>query len=253
MCKLSVLIPTYNCAESVKATLESVAWADEIVIVDSYSTDNTLDVVKKYTSKIYQRVYDTPSQQKNWALQYCSHDWVLQLDSDETIESKLINEIISVIESENSPITYFKIPRKNIIIGKLLKNGGLYPDYQPRLFRKSKSKFNKRVVHEGVETTGKTGLLEHAIIHESTPNISKLLSNLDRYTDYEAQEMLRKGKSFSYFRWIAVPTFIFVKTYFFRKGLFDGWRGLILAIYNFFYHFISYAKLKEHNYKSKLK
>jgi len=245
MCKISILIPTFNCAQSVEATLKSVSWADEIVIIDSYSTDDTLEVVRKYTSKIYQRIYDTPSQQKNWALKYCTYDWVLQLDSDEELNTDAELIIRNAIMNAGVEITLFNLPRKNHALGRWIRHGGLYPDLQTRLFRKSKGFFNQNIVHEKIETIGNCKTLPCLIMHYGMPNISSQLKNFDRYTRYEADGKNQKGRSFSYIKWLLFPVLIFLYRFFWLQGYRDGWRGLFLAVYNSFYYFVSQSKLKE--------
>ena len=138
--KISILLPTYNCEKTIEKTLESVVWADEILVVDSFSNDRTLDIVKKFGAKIIQHEYINSANQKNWALKFVSYDWVLQIDSDETLEKGLKEEIYTSLSNMSSNVNCFQIPRKNYVLGKWKAVCNLYPDYQTRLFNKEFSR-----------------------------------------------------------------------------------------------------------------
>jgi len=137
------------------------------------------------------------------------------------------------------------MPRKNHVLGKWVKYGGLYPDWEYRLFRKEYGKWWDREVHSRIVVSEKIGTLGTPLIHHGMPNISKQLINLDRYTRYEADELRKRKTNFSYFKWIVVPPIIFCKRYFFLQGFRDGWRGFFLAVYAGIYFFISHTKLLE--------
>jgi len=243
--KLSILLPTFNCEPTIRATLVSVDWADEIVIIDSYSSDGTLDIVKEFDVKLIQHKYVNSAKQKNWALQYCNYDWVLQIDSDEILELGAEDEIRYVAEYADANTHCFKMARKNHVLGKWVKYGGFYPDWEYRLFRKKYGKWWDREVHSRLVVPGKIGLLDTPLIHYGMPNISKQLNNLDRYTRYEADELKKNKKRFSFIKWIVGPPLIFCKRYFLLQGFRDGWRGFFLAVYAGFYLFLSQSKLLE--------
>ena len=245
MIKISILLPTYNCENTIISTLKSIKWSDEILVVDSFSNDSTLDIIKEYGVNIIQHEYINSARQKNWALQYCTHDWVFQIDSDELLEPNAENIIRSAISNSTENIHCFKMPRKNHVLGKWVKYGGLYPDWEYRLFRKKYGKWWDREVHSRIIVPGKIDLLKTPLIHNGMPNISKQLSNLDRYTRYEADELNKRNIKFSYFKWIFGPPYIFLKRYIVLQGFRDGWGGFFLAIYAGVYFFISYAKLLE--------
>ena len=133
--KISILIPTFNCESTIERTLDSVKWADQIIIIDSYSTDNTLNIIKSFDVILYQNHYINSANQKNWALKYCENEWVLQIDSDEVLEPNSENIFRHSIKNANDNVHCFMMPRRNHVLGKWLKNGGLYPDWQNRLFR----------------------------------------------------------------------------------------------------------------------
>lgn len=239
------MLPTFNCENTVQATLESVKWADEIIVIDSYSTDRTLEIVRNFGAKIFQRKYINSAIQKNWALRYCTYDWVFQIDSDEVLETDAENIIRNTVENSEENVHCYKMKRKNHILGKWVKYGGLYPDWEIRLFRKKYGKWWSREVHSRIVVPGNIGFLDTPIIHYGMPNISKQLSNLDRYTRYEADELNKRNIKFSYFKWIIGPPYIFLKRYIFLQGFRDGFRGFLLAVYASVYLFVSHAKLLE--------
>ena len=245
MTKISILLPTYNCDRTIEHTLKSVAWADEILVIDSFSNDKTLQIVKKYGAKVIQHEYINSAKQKNWALKFVSHDWVFQIDSDELLDPGAGNIIRDTIANAAEYVYCFKMHRKNHVLGKWVKHGGMYPDWEYRLFRKGYGEWFEREVHSRVMVSGAIELLDTPLVHYGMPNISKQLINLDRYTRYEADELNKSHKRFSYFKWLIGPPFVFLKRYIYLQGFRDGWRGFFLAIYASFYLFISHTKLLE--------
>jgi glycosyltransferase involved in cell wall biosynthesis len=243
--KLSILLPTYNCGSSIRAALESVKWADEIVIVDSYSTDNTLDIANEYKVQILQHEYLNSAKQKNWALPSCSHEWVFQIDSDEVLEPDAENIIRNAIENATIEIDCFRMARKNHMLGKWVRYGGIYPDWEHRLFRKNKGQWFDREVHSNFKVSGTVETLPCHLLHFGMPDISKQLKNLDRYTRYEADELKKNNRKFGYLKWLFFPLLIFLHRYLYLQGFRDGWRGFFLARYTAFYYFLSHSKLKE--------
>ena len=229
----------------VVSTLESVKWANEIIVIDSYSSDRTLEIVKDFGAVIEQHEYINSARQKNWALQYCTHEWVFQIDSDEILEPGADEIIRAAITNASETMHCYKMPRKNHVLGKWVKYGGLYPDWEFRLFRKEHGKWWDREVHSKVIVPGEIGMLDTPLIHHGMPNISKQLSNLDRYTRYEADELKKGDIKFSFVKWILGPVYIFMRRYFLLQGFRDGWRGIFLAVYASFYIFLSHTKLLE--------
>ena len=245
MIKFSILLPTYNCERTIEQTLVSIKWADEILVVDSFSNDSTLDIVKEYGVNVIQHEYINSARQKNWAMQYCTHDWVFQIDSDEILEPGADEIFRTAITNASEIMHCYKMPRKNHVLGKWVKYGGLYPDWEYRLFRKKYGKWWNREVHSRIVVPGEIGILDTHLIHHGMPNISKQLSNLDRYTRYEADELTKENIKFSFVKWILGPVYIFMRRYFLLQGFRDGWRGLFLAVYASFYIFLSHTKLLE--------
>ena len=245
--KISILLPTFNCGLFVRRTFESIKWADEIVVIDSFSNDNTIQIAKEYDAKVYQHEYINSANQKNGAIQYCSNDWIFQIDSDEILDQNAEIIIRNAVESAQDKIHGFRMSRKNHVLGKWVKYGGLYPDWEYRLFRKNKGQWWDREVHSRIIVLGEIGILKTALIHHGMTNISKQLGNLDRYTRYEADQLKKRNIEFSFLKWLIGPLYIFLKRYIFLQGFRDGWRGFFLAVYASFYIFITHTKLLEIN------
>jgi glycosyltransferase involved in cell wall biosynthesis len=243
--KISVLLPTFNNAAIIRPTLESIRWADEILVVDSFSTDNTLDICREYGARVIQHEYIQSAKQKNWAAPQCAHEWVLQIDTDEVLEPGLQEEIREAVANASPDVAAFHIPRKNHVLGRWMRNGGIYPDYQTRLFRRDQGRWSDREVHAQVVAKGKVNTLRHHIMHYGMPNISRPLRNLDRYTRYEADEMRKHGTSFRWYRLILGPWLVFFNRYLLMRGFCEGWRGFIVCGYLAVYDFMSQAKLWE--------
>jgi len=243
--RISILLPTFNSAAFVRDTLESVKWADEIMVVDSFSTDRTLEICQEYGARIVQHEYINSAKQKNWILPQCRHEWVLQIDSDETLEPGLREEIEEALASHSGDARAFRLPRKNHVLGRWMRHAGIYPDYQTRLFRRDYGSWIEREVHAHVQVSGEVRTLKHHIMHYGMPNISKQLRNLDRYTRSEADELRKQGVRFGWSRLIVRPWGVFFHRYVWLKGFLDGWRGFIVCGYFTIYDFLSQAKLWE--------
>ena len=242
---ISILLPTFNSAATVRDTLESIKWADEILVIDSFSTDETLEICREYGARIIQHEYENSAKQKNWVLPQCRHEWVLQIDTDETLEPGLREEIEGTLASIAESVHAFRLPRKNHVLGRWMRQAGIYPDYQTRLFRRDQGRWIEREVHAHLEVAGETKTLQHHIMHHGMPNISKQLRNLDRYTRYEADELRKRGIHFRWSRLVLGPGLVFLHRYVWLKGFVDGWRGFILCSYFGIYDFFSQAKLWE--------
>lgn len=246
--KLSVTIVTYNEAENIGRTLESVKWADEIVVVDSGSTDDTEKISRKYTDKVIQQGRIGVAKIKNFAIEKSSGDWILSLDADEPIEAALAQEIREIIASPQS-LDGYRIPRKTYFLGKLIRHGGWYPDYNLRLFRRGKGHFQERAVHEAVRVDGRVGTTRNAIEHHAYPSISVYLSKTMPYSSLAVRVMAEKGISRFQASWINIalrPLFTFIYKFIFRLGFLDGKHGLVLNMLHSFYVFAKYAKAWEH-------
>jgi glycosyltransferase involved in cell wall biosynthesis len=243
--KLSVLLPTFNNAAIVRSALECVKWADEILVVDSFSDDGTLDICKEYGARIVQHKYIQSAKQKNWAIPQCTHEWVLQIDTDEVIDEGLRAEIEAVLQNPPAGVDGFRIPFKHHILGRWVQVCGLYPEYHLRFFRRDNGRFEDKEVHAHVRVKGRVATMQNHILHFGMTSISKQLSNIDRYSSYQADELRKRGKKFRWTQVVVRPFAIFGYYYFWKLGFTAGFRGLLIASVNTTYDFWAHAKLWE--------
>lgn len=245
---ISVLLPAWNCETTIRSTLASVSWADELFVVDSFSTDGTLAVCREYGARVVQHEYINSARQKNWAVGQCKYGWVLQIDSDETIPPELRREIEEAVSTAPPNVVAFRMPRRNHFLGRWMQHAGVYPDYQIRLFRRDAARWQEREVHAHLQLSdpaNEIGTLHNAILHNHAPTISRRFRDLDRYTRYEAAELRKKGKRFHWFDLFLRPWAGFFYRYVWLGGYRDGWRGLIYCSYYPIYIFLVRAKLWE--------
>lgn len=245
MTRLSILLPTFNNAAYIRPTLESVKWADEILVVDSFSTDATLDICREYGARVIQHEYIQSAKQKNWAIPQCAHEWVLQMDTDEVLEEGAQSEIRDAIASAPPNVHAFRLPRKNHALGEWMRVANAYPDYQARLFRREVARFENKEVHAHVQVPGQVGTLQHHILHYGMTSLSNQLRNLDRYSRYQADELAKRGKKFHWHHLVLRPFAVFGYYYFWKRGITAGYRGLMLAALVTAYDFWAHAKLWE--------
>lgn len=242
---ISVLLPTFNSAATVRETLDSVRWADEILVVDSFSTDGTPDICREYGARVVEHEYLNSARQKNWALPQCAHEWVLQIDSDEVLPADLRAEVEAAVAAAPPDVHAFRLPRRNYMLGRWLRHGGYYPDFQTRVVRRDAVRWQDREVHAHVEVAGRVLTLQNDLIHKDMAHLSKPLRTLDRYTRYEADELRKRGRRFRWHHLLVRPAGVFAYRYFRLGGCRDGWRGLIYSVYWAAYVFFVRAKLWE--------
>ena len=214
--------------------LKSVEFADEVIVIDDYSNDNTRQIAKKFGAKVFKRRLDGFATQKNFGITKSSNDWVLIVDADERVEDSLIKEI-SAIKS-NSKYSAYDIPRKNFIKGKWLKHGGLYPDYQRRLINKNHCKYGTREVHEIMDVNGSTARLRGNIIHYTYSTYKEYYTKVKKYAVLEAQWTTNRP------RFVSIPK-AFVVRYFVEKGYKDGISGFVSAVLMSYYQLLIWKKV----------
>lgn len=241
---ISVSIICFNEEKKIRRCLESVKWADEIIVLDSFSTDKTLDICREYTDKIHQHEFDGHIQQKNRAIDLCSNDWVFCIDADEVVTEKLRDSILK-IDTNNSDYYGFAVPRKVFYLGKWINHGGWYPDYKIRFFNKKYGRWGGVNPHDTVIVKGKTSFLKGDLQHYSYENISAHLNQINKFTDIMAREYEALSKKASVINLTIRPFIKFFKMYFIKLGFLDGRRGFIIAIIASFYVFMKFVKLFE--------
>jgi glycosyltransferase involved in cell wall biosynthesis len=267
---LSVVIITHNEEANLGGTLESVRrlvseGRGEIVVVDSGSTDRTVEIAKSYGAKVFVEEWKGYAAQKNSAIDKATGDWILSLDADEELEPDLLAELgaslsdmsadsqqgsLTTDTADGNKFTHvsgFRIPRKNLFLGRWIRHGGFWPDPKLRLFRKGTARFEDRLVHEDARLiTGIARNLRNALLHQSYPTLSDYLDHMNRYSSLSAEMAVAKGsRSFNLINIVARPLATFIYNYFFRLGFLDGREGLLLHLYHAVYVSWKYAKTWE--------
>lgn len=250
---LSVAIITKNEEHNLPRTLASVKWADEVIVVDSGSTDRTVEIARRLGAKVFTEDWKGFSAQKNSALERCTGDWILSLDADEEVSAELAQEIRGVLAAPTR--SGFYIPRKNFFLGKWVRHGGYYPDAKLRLFAQGRGRFEDRAVHETVSINGESGSLIHPLLHHAYPTLDSYIEHMNRYSSLGAELAIEKGDSgrniFAFLAHVVVrPKLTFFYNYFLRGGFLDGREGLLLHFYHAVYVSWKYAKAWEKTRKT---
>ena len=243
---ISISIICYNEEKKIRRCLESVKWADEIVILDSYSTDNTLNICREYTGKIFQHKFDGHIQQKNRAIDLCSNDWIFCIDADEVVSDELRNSIQNLDPGKNDIKGYYAA-RRVFYIGKWINHGGWYPDLKVRLINKNSGRWGGINPHDELKVNGKTAELNGDLLHYSYENIFAHINQVNKFTDIMSEEYKKLGKKPSVLNLTLRPFYKFIKMYFIKLGFLDGTRGFIIACIGAFYVFMKFVKLYEKN------
>jgi glycosyltransferase involved in cell wall biosynthesis len=251
---LSVAIITLNEEQNLPRTLASVRWADEIVVVDSGSTDRTVEIARTFGARVIEREWPGFAAQKNFAMAQCSGTWVLTLDADEELSLELQQQIRTILPTQPVVDAYF-LRRRNLFLGRWIKRGGFYPDPKLRLFRRATARFatpqfEDRPVHETIAFDGEADTLDYDLIHHAYPTLSTYIEHMDRYSNLGAEILARKGRvsrGFAAFLWnvFIVPQLTFQWNFFCRLGFMDGREGLLLHLYHATYTSWKYAKAWE--------
>lgn len=244
MLPLTVIIPCFNEAHHMRALLETVEWADEILIIDSFSTDQTLEIAKEFPVKILQRKYQYPADQKNWAIPQATHDWILILDADERVTPMLKAEIQSILSGTPDKVGYW-IGRQNYFMGKEVRYSGWQSDKVIRLIHKSHCLYEDKRVHEEITTKGAVGMLKHRMTHNTYQDIHHFLEKVDRYAGWSAKDYNEKTDRITLYHLLLKPLFRFIKHYFLKLGFLDGKVGFIISSIMAWSVFLRYVKMLE--------
>ena len=247
MAKLSVYILTFNEEAKIEDCVKSVTWADEVVVIDSHSTDNTAKIAEELGAKVVQVDFEGFGGIRVAGIDHTQHDWILSIDSDERCTPDAKDEILSIVNSEDSKDVYY-IPRRNIFMDKKIRFCGWYPNYrQPQLFRRGKLNYEaKDLVHEGYSIEGSIGYLKKDITQIPFKGVSEIFYKMNRYSDLGAEKLLIKGKTLPSLPYILLRSvWAFIRIYLLRLGFLDGVPGFVIALSNFEGTFYRYLKLRE--------
>lgn len=242
---ISIVVLTKNCEQKIVKCLDSVKWADEIIIIDDESIDRTVEIAHRYTDKIFIKKMDIQGKHRNWANSLSRNLWVLSLDSDEEVTSELKEEIIKTLANNVSEVG-FTIPRRNYIGNYWIKYGGWYPSGQLKLFRKDKFRWEEADVHCRAFLDGVCGHLQSDIIHYTYDNLEHFITKLNKQTTLEVRKWCRQGKPMHLGKFIWRTIDRFFRSYMGKKGYKDGFIGFLVAFNAGFYQSLSYLKYREY-------
>jgi glycosyltransferase involved in cell wall biosynthesis len=240
---VSVILLTHNEAHRIEPCLRSLDWVDEIVVVDSGSTDATLDLARRHGATIHTRALDDFAAQRNFAIDRARCDWILVVDADEEIPPGLRDEILTILGGQPAHAAWW-VPRLNHLFGKPVRHGGQHPDLHLRLFRRGRGRYAGQV-HERVIVDGTSGRLRTPLLHRSTATLDEWLRKLSRYTDLEARELHRRGRRAGVLHLVAAPAATFVRSYVVQLGFLDGSTGFVASALGAWYVLVKYLKLRE--------
>jgi glycosyltransferase involved in cell wall biosynthesis len=248
--KLSVTVITRDESANISGALESVAWADEIVVVDSGSTDDTVSQARRFTDRVVVREWPGYAAQKNFAASIAANDWILSVDADERVTPPLAAEIRATLATA-PPHAGYRIPRVAHHMGRWIRSTDWYPDDQLRLYDRRAGEWTGAYVHESVRVRGSVGRLQHDLHHHPYRDVTDHLDTIDRYTTLAARQMNAEGRRAGVLEIAGHPPLAFVRNYLLRGGFRDGVPGLIISSLNAYYVFLKFAKLWQMNHTQK--
>jgi glycosyltransferase involved in cell wall biosynthesis len=243
MRKITLIIPTFNEEHNIEAAIESVDFADEVMIVDSYSTDKTVELAKKYTNFIIQRDYEYSASQKNWAIPQATHEWIFLLDADERVTPELNSEILSLLKNPSfSDYSGYWIRRINDFMGTHPRYGG-WNDKVIRLFRKSTCQYQDKRVHAEIISKGKIGFLKAKLYHDTYISFDHYLAKLNRYAWWQAKDLNEETGKITFYHFFIKPSWRFFKHYIIQGGFRDGLVGFVISYLYGYSVFTRYVKI----------
>ena len=246
MSRLSVVIITKDEEQNLPRCLDSVTWADEVIVIDSHSTDRTVEIAEARGARVSTVEWQGFGPAKQAGVNLATGEWILSLDADEAVSEQLAEEIKQVIQSDGDYDGY-TMPRKTNFLGRWINHCGWYPDRILRLFRKSQGQFDQAYVHERVEVDGRVGKLNADLLHYSYPTLDSYFSKFNRYTTMGAEKAFRQGRRANWFDILVRPPASFVKHYVSKQGFRDGMEGFIISVLSSIAVLAKYAKLRDMN------
>jgi glycosyltransferase involved in cell wall biosynthesis len=243
---VSVCVVCFNEEKYIQDCLKAVSWADDIVVIDSFSTDKTVEIAARFTPRVRQREWKGYLDQKKYAMSLAKNEWVLLMDADEVMTGELAAEIKNELDGGGGGFEGFCFRRKLFYLNRWMKHGEWYPDYKLRLFKKAKAEIGGMEPHDNIQIkSGRIKYLKGEILHYSYENIADQIRTLNKYSSISAKEMFNRRVKAPFLRMLAHPAWRFCQAYILRRGFMDGLPGFIIAATNSFYVFLKYTKLLE--------
>jgi (heptosyl)LPS beta-1,4-glucosyltransferase len=241
---LTATVITLNESANIAAALESVSWANEIVVVDAHSSDDTVAIARRFTDRVVTRDWSGYIAQKNYAASIASNDWILSVDADERVTPELAHEIAALLKADPACAGY-RVPRVSHYLGRWIRSTDWYPDYQLRLYDRRRAQWTGRYVHESVHADGAVDRLGANLQHYPYRDVSHHLATIDRYSSLAARQMFEDGRRATVVQLALHPPAAFLRNYLARGGVRDGATGLIVSMLNSYYVFLKFVKLWE--------
>lgn len=242
---VTATVITFNEAANIRAALESLHWADEILVVDSRSTDDTVAIAREFTPRVMVRPWPGYSAQKNFAAEQAAHDWIFSLDADERVTPALADEVRAIVTGTGGGAAGYRVPRVTFHLGRWIRSTDWYPDYQLRLYDRRRARWAGKYVHESVKADGPVMDLRGELLHYAYRDLAHHLQTMDRYTTLAARQMFEEGRRAGWLDLAVHPPAAFLRNYVLRGGFRDGAAGLIVSSMNARYVGLKFAKLWE--------
>jgi glycosyltransferase involved in cell wall biosynthesis len=243
--KITATIITFNEEHNIAKAIESLSWADEIVVVDSESTDCTVEIARRFTDRVFIRPWPGYSAQKNFAAEQAANEWIFSLDADERVSPELADEIKRLRLGDPPEPAAFEMPRRTFYLGRWIKHSGWHPDYKLRLYDRNRSAWHGDYVHETLEVDGMVKRIKGNILHFTVRNSSEHHLRMDRYTTLAARQLTSQGRVVSMGSLLMSPAVVFLRSYIFKLGFLDGVPGLAIARFAAHYEFLKNLKVWE--------
>ena len=240
--KITAIIPTFNEELHIEGAIKSVDFADEIIVIDSYSTDKTVELAEKHNVRLIQRVFDDFSSQKNYAIDLANNDWIYILDADERVTDQLREEILAAVQNPEDKVGFY-VYRTYYFIGRKMNYSGWQSDKVIRLFLKKYCQYNGNLVHETIKSEGPLGFFENKLEHYSYRGFDHYISKMNQYSWLQAKELHRRNKKVSVYHILVKPPARFVIHFFIRLGFLDGFPGFVVAVTQSYGVLSRYTKL----------
>ena len=242
--KITARVNTFNEEDNIGAALESVSFADEIIVVDSFSTDRTTEMARRYTDRVVSHAFASHGDQHNYADSLCQHDWVLVLDADERLTPELA-AAIRALQAQGTALDGFCMARRAWYLGRWIRHSGWYPDWQTRLYRRAVTRWDGEPPHEAPKVAGRVAHLPGDLLHYTRRSLHEHVAVMNHYTDLAAAARFREGRSVTNLQMALTPPWVFFQSYILKQGFRDGWPGLVIAYLAASYVLIKHAKLLE--------